>query len=290
MRSDDRRFAFALVCSAGAAVPETVSAATRSGRRGRRAKKSSEQRALDLLKDPRLSAVEPAQVLCRMCGAWIKLFKHTDYAAANWRTHAERCEIRTKYGCFHYLLYYCLNVTPNSWSRRIKNEPQALFALPNVTSQAVSSPPASENASSSPPADNTPETQETTVEPSISAPAVLDAEVTEIDAPAADESVSRRSGKGKSLEQRKAMLHGDPDAAQCEPHRVLCGFCSQWVRLHNTRPYDLYNWTRHVSKCRTKSKKAPKALGPVTTTTTTTASVTVSSQETVADTTLVADE
>lgn len=64
-------------------------------RRNRKTKSSSDERALELLKDPRLSAVEPRQVLCRMCGSWIKLFKHTDFSAANWRVHAEKCEIRT---------------------------------------------------------------------------------------------------------------------------------------------------------------------------------------------------
>ena len=59
-------------------------------------KSTTEGRAQELLSDPRITAVDPRQVLCRMCGSWIKLFKHTDYAPANWRTHADKCEIRSQ--------------------------------------------------------------------------------------------------------------------------------------------------------------------------------------------------
>ena len=56
---------------------------------------TTEDRALVLLNDPRISAVEPTQVLCRMCGHWIQLFKHIEFSPANWRTHADKCEVRT---------------------------------------------------------------------------------------------------------------------------------------------------------------------------------------------------
>lgn len=69
---------------------------TQLKRRGRLAKSSNEDRARALLEDPRISAVEPQQVLCRMCGHWIRLFKHIDYGPANWHTHAEKCEVRSK--------------------------------------------------------------------------------------------------------------------------------------------------------------------------------------------------
>lgn len=65
------------------------------GRKRKMTKSTIEERALFLLNDDRISAVEPQQVLCRMCGHWVKLFKHTDFSAANWRIHAEKCEPRT---------------------------------------------------------------------------------------------------------------------------------------------------------------------------------------------------
>ena len=58
-------------------------------------KSTIEERALVLLNDDRISAVEPQQVLCRMCGHWVKLFRHTDFSPANWRIHAEKCEPRS---------------------------------------------------------------------------------------------------------------------------------------------------------------------------------------------------
>ncbi len=76
--------------SASSATTTTVS------RRGRKPKKTNEEKARELLQDERLSAVEPQQVLCRMCGHWIKLFRHTDFAKANWLAHAERCSVKTQ--------------------------------------------------------------------------------------------------------------------------------------------------------------------------------------------------
>ena len=64
-------------------------------RRGRLGRSSSDERAKALLEDTRISAVEPQQVLCRMCGHWIQLLKHIEFSPANWRTHADKCEVRT---------------------------------------------------------------------------------------------------------------------------------------------------------------------------------------------------
>ncbi|KAH8105582.1 hypothetical protein DFH11DRAFT_1290089 [Phellopilus nigrolimitatus] len=78
---------------------ETDDAQLLSGpiKKGHKSNKASEleKRALGLLQDPRISAVEPQQVMCRMCGHWVKLFKHTDFSPANWNTHAEKCEMRS---------------------------------------------------------------------------------------------------------------------------------------------------------------------------------------------------
>lgn len=34
---------------------------------------------------------------------------------------------------------------------------------------------------------------------------------------------------------------------------MLCGSCETWVKLHNTREYDLWNWNRHIERCRIKA-------------------------------------
>lgn len=60
---------------------------------------TKEQREQELLTDPRISAVEPKQVQCRMCGHWIKLCRNSDFVVTNWNTHANKCQQRT--GCVY---------------------------------------------------------------------------------------------------------------------------------------------------------------------------------------------
>lgn len=36
-----------------------------------------------------------------------------------------------------------------------------------------------------------------------------------------------------------------------------------WVKLHNTREYDLWNWTRHIEKCKSKPSQPPLSNGNV---------------------------
>ncbi|TDL24569.1 hypothetical protein BD410DRAFT_94573 [Rickenella mellea] len=167
---------------------------------GRQPQKTGEERAKELLKDTRLAAVEPQQVLCRMCGNWIRLFKHVDYAPANWRSHALKCEIRSK------------------WISQVKKEPNDEFEL----SLPIPEPPHQSPSS---------EIHPVTVK---------------------EENPNSRR-QMKSLQERRSTLADDKRAAYPEPHRVFCKLCSSWVRLHNTREYDLFNWSRHVEKCELKA-------------------------------------
>lgn len=56
----------------------------------------------------------------------------------------------------------------------------------------------------------------------------------------------------KTLEYRKNVLVTDPRAKAVEPHQVLCAMCDNWVKLHNSREYDAWNWHMHVDKCQLK--------------------------------------
>ncbi|KAI5121436.1 hypothetical protein M0805_006197 [Coniferiporia weirii] len=188
----------------------------KSGKKTSKGPKSTlEERALLLLQDSRISAVEPQQVMCRMCGHWVKLFKHTDFSPANWRTHAEKCELRT------------------GWKARVQKEPGDTFTLtiPGPNPASTSAPPA---------------TTFTAEELSRNISTSHSKELLESGAPPA----SRRSVK--STADRQRLLDLDVRAKMREPHRVLCALCGIWVKLHNTREYDLWNWQRHAEKCELK--------------------------------------
>lgn len=78
-------------------------------------------------------------------------------------------------------------------------------------------------------------------------PEMTQSAVKEISAP------SKRPGK--TLAERRQILVDDPRARFPEPHRVMCAICNVWVRMHNTREYDLYNWMRHAEKCEERRAK-----------------------------------
>ena len=59
------------------------------------AKRNAEERRLKLLADPRVEAVQPNFVQCKLCHRWLKLTETTDYAPYNWYKHVERCAVRT---------------------------------------------------------------------------------------------------------------------------------------------------------------------------------------------------
>lgn len=86
----------------------------RRGKRGPRGKAcmTREQREQELLKDQRISAVEARQVLCRMCGRWIKLCRQSDFVMQNWNTHAVRCQEKTGCVCYFSPYYQRLTIFP----------------------------------------------------------------------------------------------------------------------------------------------------------------------------------
>ncbi|KAL5498746.1 hypothetical protein ACEPAH_2101 [Sanghuangporus vaninii] len=208
----------------------------RHGKGGRKSKSTIEERALVLLNDDRISAVEPQQVLCRMCGHWVKLFKHTDFSPANWRTHAEKCESRSR------------------WRARIRADPGLAFTLtipsvnpdrPLPAPESISAPAAPAVATSATHAsDSARDVQhdnDDTSDDDSNEPLEVDA------------MLLPQKRVTKTTEDRRRELEND---ARCEnpgPHSVLCKMCGQWVRLHNTREYDLWNWLRHAEKCEVRN-------------------------------------
>ncbi|KAJ7623144.1 hypothetical protein FB45DRAFT_924730 [Roridomyces roridus] len=63
-----------------------------------------------------------------------------------------------------------------------------------------------------------------------------------------------RSEKGgavvrMSVDERKAMLDGDPRAEKVEPDQVLCRKCQKWIRLSTKTSYALSNWNTHQMSC-----------------------------------------
>ena len=54
---------------------------------------------------------------------------------------------------------------------------------------------------------------------------------------------------GKVETRRINALKEDTRIETFDAHRVLCKMCGSWVRLHNVRTHDLWNWQRHAEKC-----------------------------------------
>lgn len=54
---------------------------------------------------------------------------------------------------------------------------------------------------------------------------------------------------GKAETRRISALKADTRIDSFDAHKVLCNMCGSWVRLHNVRTYDLWNWQRHAEKC-----------------------------------------
>lgn len=55
-----------------------------------------ELRRDNMLKDPRIGALEPNRVFCKSCNSWLKLSEQIPYIAYNWRKHADRCEEKSR--------------------------------------------------------------------------------------------------------------------------------------------------------------------------------------------------
>ncbi|KAL5476734.1 hypothetical protein ACEPAI_2920 [Sanghuangporus weigelae] len=208
----------------------------RHGRGGRKSKSTIEERALVLLNDDRISAVEPQQVLCRMCGHWVKLFKHTDFSPANWRTHAEKCESRS------------------GWRARIRADPGVAFTLtiPSVNPDRPLPAPESISAPAAPavsisatrasdPAEDVQYDNDDMSDDDPNEPLEVDA------------MLLPQKRVTKTTDDRRRELENDVRCEDSGPHSVLCKMCGQWVRLHNTREYDLWNWLRHAEKCEVRN-------------------------------------
>ena len=51
----------------------------------------------------------------------------------------------------------------------------------------------------------------------------------------------------------------DPNCADVEPFRALCGRCSKWIALHSKRRYVMQNWIKHSKSCASTPKKPRQA-------------------------------
>jgi hypothetical protein len=83
---------------------------------------------------------------------------------------------------------------------------------------------------------------------------------------------ARQRGKKQNETERRAMLEADENACSVEPHRVQCGACLSWIKLHPKRTYTHHNWKQHVQVCpnitgikqrRVALIKKSKPVGPV---------------------------
>lgn len=79
-------------------VKPNIAAASNSRRRATvkmpRRSILAERRADELRRDPQIAAVEPSQVLCKMCNQWIRLQINREYDTWNWQKHAPLCAQR----------------------------------------------------------------------------------------------------------------------------------------------------------------------------------------------------
>jgi hypothetical protein len=48
-----------------------------------------------------------------------------------------------------------------------------------------------------------------------------------------------------SVEERKQLLHGDPDISIVKPHRVFCRLCDKWLKLDEVKLYAASVWRCH---------------------------------------------
>ena len=55
-------------------------------------------------------------------------------------------------------------------------------------------------------------------------------------------------------EDRLSQLQSDIRISSIEPHRVLCGFCQQWIKLRDDAAYIVYNWNKHIGSCERKHR------------------------------------
>jgi hypothetical protein len=53
----------------------------------------------------------------------------------------------------------------------------------------------------------------------------------------------------KTESQRRALLQLDTRIEQVHPHQVLCRQCTQWVKLHPTRKFEVQRWQAHCDGC-----------------------------------------
>ncbi|KAF8495019.1 hypothetical protein BU17DRAFT_103681 [Hysterangium stoloniferum] len=64
----------------------------------------------------------------------------------------------------------------------------------------------------------------------------------------------------ESVEERKQLLHDDPDILIVEPHRVFCRRCDKWLKLDEVKLYAASVWRCHKN---TKSHSARASIGTV---------------------------
>jgi hypothetical protein len=53
----------------------------------------------------------------------------------------------------------------------------------------------------------------------------------------------------KTESQRRALLRADLRIEEVRPHEVLCRQCTQWVKLHATRKFEVQRWHAHCEGC-----------------------------------------
>ena len=77
-----------------------------------------------------------------------------------------------------------------------------------------------------------------------------------------EESVTpKRPPRGMTGAERERILLSDGRISVVEPHQVKCKICDRLIKLHRTRPYELWNWSQHIKKCETKYASGQQTIG-----------------------------
>lgn len=129
-----------------------------------------------------------------------------------------------------------------SWNARVRAEPSTKFTLtiPSLSSLRQQNQQQEEEKSPAGPA--------IVPDPDV----VEDIQPIETETTEVAQSATTPRINDKAETRRINALKTDVRIDTFDAHRVLCKMCGCWVKLHNVRTHDLWNWQRHAEKCELK--------------------------------------
>ncbi len=229
-----------------------------------RQRRTEADREAELRADPRLAAVEPGRVYCKMCSSWIKLNAATGYLPSNWHRHSERCE--RKRGGWNG--DSSVNAGAGFKKPALGKGKEIAFNPQFTSSEVIDLVDDGNGVFGAVELGHLVDAFEPTVSstefivPEVSSSGISGRSFVSLQLSSRmaqsrpvktsrEDAVSKRGHRSTAF--RKAELEADPRTGVVESGRIKCGMCDKWIQTRQDVAFSGQNWLKHAGICERRS-------------------------------------